>query len=281
MGVNGSAHYSEEPVRTCEMEPTRKGRRTCLAAVLSLLCVAVLLYWSATDASFPAATWVAKVNIGLERIVVADDSFSDVTDAVMSSVNQWDRLGNRVAALYSLYGIGLLTLGVLVVQVVRRRNFARVTACIVVVLAWSLFFFTRQSVDDWRCIRQLTPKLSAIEQAATALSQDWPQESGKIEPLGPYVVSPKHPNKLWLSLDVSYPIKENLDRDVTRSSDGVLRFSLAAASGANLEYHPHATIPTAYDSGFAHWRTEVTSVIALNDKWYLVRYTQALQEPER
>ncbi len=249
---------------------------TLATSAISLLCIALLFVWSANDASFGIATWKAKVCLRVQSIPSKDPEMVEaigIMDAMRSI--HWDRLGKRVIVLYLLYAVGIASTVALTLLTIQRFTAKRLIICVSILGAWSALVATRTTVDDWRARRQVASILTRFEQAASALSDKWPTESGEIPPgIRFYVLPEKYPDVLTLRRRPQpYPLQEDFGLMINRGHDGVIHFDLAAAFDSCIEYHPNDTQPSAYTSGFGYSSPPVASVTKLKEKWYLVRYS--------
>jgi hypothetical protein len=243
--------------------------------VTALLCISMLVLWSANDASFRMATWKAKVSLGIQRIPVADPETVEAL-GIMDAMRRihWDRLGKRVIALYTLYAFGLGSTAALLFLTIRNCNTKRVVTCVLVVAAWVGMLATRSTVDDWRARRPAAVILPKLEEAASALHGQWPTESGEIPPgIEFYVSAELYPDVLLVrGRRDPYPLHEDLGLMIKRGRNGIIRFDLEARADCCVEFHPNGTQPSAHRSGFGHGTPPVALVFKLKDNWYLVRY---------
>lgn len=263
-----------------QSEPPRSVLRrssfwTAVAAVISLSCIAALLLWSATDASFTLAAWKARVVLRIEHVRANDPEAADalgMIDAIRSL--HWNGLGKRVVALIALCGLGVSSTLALLVLSVRHITARRALAFYGVLITWIALIATRTAVDEWRMRRQVSAILPRFEQAAIALSDEWPSRTGEIPPGIRVMVSPeRYPDVLVVrGKRDPYPFHEDFGLMITRGRDGIIRFDLAGAYDSAVEYHPNGTRPAAYISGYGYPSPPVASISELKDRWYLVRY---------
>lgn len=249
---------------------------TVATATTAMLCIAALTLWSAIDASFGMATWKAKVRLGIERIESTNPEMAKhlgIVDAMKAI--KWDSLGKRVVVLYALYGIGIASSVALGVLATKHVSLKRTIAFCCVLVIWVGLLTTRTAVDEWRTRRQVASILPRFEQAAAALSEEWPTQSGVVPPGIKFLVSTeRYPDVLIVRGNREpYPFHEDFGLRITRGPEGIIRFDLAGTADACVEYHPNGTLPSVYTSGFGSPSPPVASASKLKNDWYLVRYS--------
>ncbi len=248
---------------------------TLATAATAFVCILILFAWASNDASFRVAIWKAKVCLRLQSILAANSEMVEAL-GIMDAMRmiRWDRLGKRVIAIYAIYAIGIFATAALTLLMIRKFTAKRLCVCVALFAAWGMLSGTRRTLDDWRARRQVGAILNRFEQAASALEDDWPTRPGEIPPgIRFYVLPEKYPNVLTLRRRPDpYPFHEDFGLMITRGSNGIIRFDLAATPDSCVEYHPRGTTPSAYTSGFGYPSPAVASATKLKEKWYLVRY---------
>jgi hypothetical protein len=258
--------------------PPRGSRRRAVYFVgtcgIASACLLVLFVWPIFDASYRYASWLARVNLGLERIVAADPIVDDigVTGQMLKMANSWDQLGSRVAILYVIESLGLIATGLLIVTCVRSRSIGRVLAAVVVLGGWFALFASQRRIDEWSTRRRVEHLLPRVEAAAALLQSHWPTRSGQIGPDLRIVMSDRHPNTLIVVGRRSYPFDEDIGYQIDRSPNGTIRFKLAGAFDYELELHAAGSLPAVSVDEFGHQSAPVARADRLDAGWYLVRY---------
>lgn len=241
----------------------------------ALMCISLLLIWSATDASFRNAVWKAKVSLRLQSIPCADPEAAEalgILDAMRAI--KWDSIGKRAMGLWLLFGVGIIATVSMACIAVRKHTVIRIVVFAYVLVAWGLLYGTHIAVDNWRAKRQINAQFGRFEEVGLALHRNWPTESGEL-PHGIrfFVLPDRYPDVLSLrGPSEKYPFHEDFGRMITRGQSGIIRFDLAAAYDSCVEFHPNGTLPTSYTSGFGNPSPPVASVIPLKKNWFLVRY---------
>jgi hypothetical protein len=186
----------------------------------------------------------------------------------------WDRLGKRVVAIYTLYVVGIASMVALTLLTVRMFNAKRLFVCVSILVAWGTLLVTRTITDDWCSHRQVGRILARFEQAALALNDKWPTGPGEVPPGIRFDVSPElYPDVLMLRGHRDpYSFDEDLGLTIRRGHERIIRFDLAAALESCVEYHPNGTRPSAHTSAFGYPSPPVASVRILKENWFLVRY---------
>jgi hypothetical protein len=253
------------------------GRRVLFAAALSVavLSLIVLFAWPIFDASYRYASWLAKVDLGLEKVAATDptaDAVFGLTDTMLSSANRSDQLGSRVVLLYVLFCLGLGATLALIVGCVRSKSITRKVAAAAVVGGWIALDASQSAVEEWSTRRHVEQFLPRAEAAAALLQAHWPTRSGNIGPRLRVIVSDRHPNALFVEGRRAYPVDEDFGYLIERSIDRTFRFKLSGAYDCNLEWHPPGSIPTAYVDALGMQSTPAVRATQLKDGWYLVRY---------
>jgi hypothetical protein len=253
------------------------GRRVSFAAALSVAVVSliVLFAWPIFDASYRYASWLAKVDLGLEKIAAVDptaDAVFGLTDTMLSSANRWDQLRSRVILLYVLFCCGLGATLAMMVGCLRSKSLFRKLAAAVVVGGWIAFFASQSAAEEWSTRRHVERFLPRAEAAAALLQAHWPTRSGHVGPGLRVIVSDRHPNALFVEVRGSYPIDEDFGYLIERSADRTIRFKLSGAYDCNFEWHPPGSIPTASVDALGMQSMPVVRATRLREGWYLVRY---------
>jgi hypothetical protein len=235
----------------------------------------VLFAWPISDASYRYASWLAEIDVGLQRITPADPVVDQIgiTSTMLNVANQWDQLGPRVALLFVLYSAACVAIVVMVVFAARHTSKNRVAAVIGVALCWIALWGTRSRVEHWSDRRRASILLPQAETAAAALFEHWPTKRSLVPPDLTVVVDPTlHPNDLVVMGRKSYPMVEDFGYLIERSPGGAIRFSLSGAYDCRLQCHPAGSQPGPYVNGFGNPSGPPSEIVPLKEHWYFVRY---------
>jgi hypothetical protein len=280
LGYYDSHHSHREPIVADTPEPAppqicRRRLPFVFSVVVAFFSLSVLTAWAATDASFRIATWKARVALHLEPVRSANPEMAEAL-GIMDAIRDihCDALGKRAIVFYVVFTIGCATTAVCCYLAARRLTTRGIICCLALLACWGSLYGTLDTIQDWRAHRQVAYLLPRVEQAASALHEQWPTEPGEIPPGIKFYVNPdKYPDVLTIrGPRPSYPFHEDLGFMITRGQDGIIRFDLAAAYDSTIEFHPKGTQPAKYFSGFGHPSPPVASVIHLKGNWFLVRY---------
>ena len=266
---------SEEQPSSGPRTPLRGAVGFWVAAAVAAAVLLVLFAWPIADASYRYASWLAKADLGLERVTPADPVVDKlgITARMLKVANLWDRLGCRVTLLYVLYSAACAATVATVVFAAWHKSKIRIAAVIGVVLCWIALFGTRSWVEDWSDRRRASNLLPQAETAAAALAKHWPTKSGLVPPdLKVALEATRHPNDLVVLGRKSYPMVEDFGYLIERSPDGAIRFSLSGAYDCQLEYHPDGAQPGPYVNGFGNRSGPPGEIVPVKAHWYFVRY---------
>lgn len=183
------------------------------------------------------------------------------------------QLGYRVALLWGLTGVGVVTLlgifALLFAGPASHRSLRSWFALTLLVAAWLSFCVAWPEVA-WQSQRLSSwSRLGQFDSLATSLRDDWPVDDGNRLALGSFMAYPKgDPRSLMvLKTGSTPPISA-----VERTDDGALRFELRGAEpGTWLEWQPANTVPHDFTGGLDQ-EYRVQRYSPLGHGWYLVRY---------
>ena len=245
------------------------------AYVVSLITLIGWWLWILLDSQFGRLLELIRIDIGLQP-VVAEPGFEHSARQIIHYMHGWNYFGWRLALFTVWCTICAASFIVLVWHMLLGRGRGRTVAGWLLttgLIAGWLALLTSYDATEWFGVQQrIRRKLPRFKAVAQQLLTSWPTEHGSLPEAGRYVVDPvKRPGTVYFLDSDPFSTAEGIDVLVARTKAGGLRFSLTGSLHANLEYHPPGSYPASHVDTWGR-ACQVQDTVALEDRWYLVRY---------
>lgn len=245
------------------------GRHPMMLWLVNAGILLLLAGWIVWDARF-SATWDH-----LEFQMGWTQDGSNLDEFANSLTDQWKILTLGILVLTGLVSLTMLMIG----MTIGSRGHRTLSSWLVVLSLGCCWLGLLNGWNDliWTGKRlRIDSHVSAFQPIVKSLEEDWPNDDGERESLGPFMAYPAGRVKTLILLTTP-PIANSAPSfsSIERSNAGGIRFQLSGNErGVWLEWHPSGNQPESFVGGLLEPHHLMRSV-SLGDGWFLARYDQA------